>query len=172
MHISLTLCQDCAWIWFKSNYFKVKKALPSKEHFYNPNLWESIKMILTSPSYLSSKTECCNVDYNLENLSRYHFLMHSIPFVYVLSLVDMTHSGAVVRESSACNFIEKETLAQVFSCKFCEIVVVAWLLLRNFSPIYLKDCFCKKQSICLQCFQWEHLKNNYSLIANNWFTST
>ena len=79
-------------------------------------------MILTSPSYLSSHISylSCNVDYNLENLSKYHFLMHSIPFVYVLSLVDMTHSGAVVRESSACNFIEKETLAQGFPVNFAK----------------------------------------------------
>ena len=26
-----------------------------------------------------------------------------------------------MQESEACNFIKKETLAQVFSCEFCEI---------------------------------------------------
>ena len=26
-----------------------------------------------------------------------------------------------IQDASACNFIEKETLAQVFSCEFCEI---------------------------------------------------
>ena len=27
----------------------------------------------------------------------------------------------IILETSACNFIKKETLAQVFSCEFCEI---------------------------------------------------
>ena len=31
------------------------------------------------------------------------------------------HRKIPVRESKVCNFIEKETLAQVFSCEFCEI---------------------------------------------------
>ena len=96
-------------------------------------------MILTSPSYLSSKIECCNVDYNLENLSRYHFLMHSIPFVYVLSLVDMTHSGAVVRESSACDFIEKETLAQGFPVNFAKFYRITFFIEHLW---WLLGCFC------------------------------
>ena len=42
-----------------------------------------------------------------------------------------------VPESKACNFIKKETLAQLFSCKFCEIFKntfstehLRWLLLQ------------------------------------------
>ena len=31
------------------------------------------------------------------------------------------HRKTPVPESQACNFIKKETLAQVFSCEFCEI---------------------------------------------------
>ena len=78
-------------------------------------------MILTGPLYPGSKTECCNIDYNLENLSKYYFPMYSFPFVYMKSVVDMRHSRVAVRESLAYNIIKKETLAQVFSCKFCEI---------------------------------------------------
>ena len=29
--------------------------------------------------------------------------------------------GSLFSEPEACNFIKKETLAQVFSCEFCEI---------------------------------------------------
>ena len=32
-----------------------------------------------------------------------------------------THRKTPVPETEACNFIKKETLAHVFSCKFCEI---------------------------------------------------
>ena len=42
-----------------------------------------------------------------------------------------------IQDASACNFIEKETLAQVFSCEFCEISKntffrehLRWLLLE------------------------------------------
>ena len=33
----------------------------------------------------------------------------------------MTHILLKLHELQACNFIKKESLAQVFSCEFCEI---------------------------------------------------
>ena len=48
-------------------------------------------------------------------------------------------------QAKACNFIKKETLAQVFSCKFCEIFKNTfftehfhWLLLQV--VCYTKEC--------------------------------
>ena len=41
-------------------------------------------------------------------------------------------------EAEACNFIEKETLAQVFSYEFCEISK------NTFFTEYLGDCFWKE----------------------------
>ena len=32
-----------------------------------------------------------------------------------------TKKKGIQKKPEACNFIKKETLAQVFSCKFCEI---------------------------------------------------
>ena len=41
---------------------------------------------------------------------------------YFDPLASTVHQEAVAQTCSvACNFIEKETLAQVFSCEFCEI---------------------------------------------------
>ena len=40
-------------------------------------------------------------------------------------------------QASACNFIKKETMAQVFSCEFCEVVKNTF-----FTEEALGDCLC------------------------------
>ena len=35
--------------------------------------------------------------------------------------LEMSQNSQNSPQAEACNFIKKETLAQVFSCKFCEI---------------------------------------------------
>ena len=40
----------------------------------------------------------------------------------MITLVRSSHQGVLCKKVfEACNFIKKETLAQVFSCEFCEI---------------------------------------------------
>ena len=53
-------------------------------------------------------------------------------------------------ESQACNLIKKETLAQVFSCEFCEISKNAFLhrtplvaASERISRFYISLSFCK-----------------------------
>ena len=55
-------------------------------------------------------------------------------------------SFSIKLQASTCNFIEKETLAQVFSCEFCEILKKTFLtdnlqwLLYNLENIVSQHC--------------------------------
>ena len=44
-------------------------------------------------------------------------LMYSVKKVFL----EVSQNSQEVAGGAACNFIKKETLAQVFSCEFCEI---------------------------------------------------
>ena len=100
-----------------------------------------------------------------ENISRWRINFSRCPFFLPVHfiLIRRSHRGCSVRkgvlrnlakltekylcqsffliklQAEACNFNKKETLAQVFSCKFCEISKntfftehLRWLLLTNF----------------------------------------
>ena len=48
-------------------------------------------------------------------------LCQSLFFNKVAGLRIFLYSDCIQENTQACNFIKKETLAQVFSCEFCEI---------------------------------------------------
>ena len=63
---------------------------------------------------------------------------HEIDTKYVKKETSTVKKKGIQRKPEACNFIKKETLAQVFSCEFCEISK------NTFSyRTPLDDCFCR-----------------------------
>ena len=71
--------------------------------------------------------------------------------------------------SAACNFIRKETLAQVFSCEFCEIPRIPFSL--NTSGRLLLKVVCINRAGQLQIFKTylglNHLSVSYALGHND-----
>ena len=67
----------------------------------------------------------------------------------------------------ACNFIKKETLAQVFSCEFCEIfkntyfyrtpLVAASVLFRKLRRFYQEKCYAFSRRYYTALSLWECL---------------
>ena len=63
--------------------------------------------------------------------------------IFKIGVLEVATGGALQKRCEACNFIKRETLAQVFSCEFCEIykntfyyrthLVAASGILRNFA---------------------------------------
>ena len=60
-------------------------------------------------------------------------------------------------ESEACNFIKKETLAQVFSCKFCEIIKNTFL---KREPPLAAEAIMSEQEITNFDYFWEWICKN------------
>ena len=74
-----------------------------------PLMQDVIVVFIFIPSYLARLLEC-------ERYYRSLFLS----MIASIKLLQMQSSVGVWRPE-ACNFINKETLAQAFSCEFCEI---------------------------------------------------
>ena len=62
-------------------------------------------------------------------------------------------------QAKACNFIKKETLAQVFSCKFCKISKNTFFI-EHLSVAAFGKCF----PVNLSRFKYPYINYNYSLL--------
>ena len=91
-------------------------------------------------SFVMWKLQCLQIRFSKKNESKRYFFSGQTFFTrstpHLIICLTFGRSEAVVwrrsiKKSEVCYFIKKKTLAQVFSCEFCEIFLehLRWLLL-------------------------------------------
>ena len=102
------------------------------------NMLPSFNKLVIKISFKGEDT-LWNISFRLfrENSIAIHLIwFHEIHIKYVKRKLPTIKKKGIQKKPEACNFIKKETLAQVFSCEFCEISK------NTFYRTPLDDCFC------------------------------
>ena len=105
-------------------------------------LFSNILSVVAAQTQFFVSSKCFIIKF----VSFYSYLKYST-YRNLFQLVQQDHYSFYHYQLENCNFIKKETFAQVFSCKFCEILKNAFL-----------SCITSSGRFC-QCFNFISLVN-------------